>query len=130
MTEEKKKSIMVIDDTKPIRILLLKTFEKKYEMLLEEKGIEALETIRDRQDDIDLIILDYEMPKLNGYQLLKLIRNINKNIPVIILSSSLDKEKIRKLRLLGVKKFLAKQVNLKRLADEIKEYLSKKEDKS
>ncbi len=126
MTEEKKKTIMIIDDTKPIRVLLLKTFENKYNMLLEDKGIEALKTIRDKQDEIDLLILDYEMPKLNGYQLLKLIRNINKNIPVIMLSSSLDEKRIKKLRKLGVKKFLAKQVNLKRLGREIEEYLENK----
>ena len=103
--KSKRKSIMVIDDTKPMRILLLKAFEKKYEMYLEEKGIEALETLREYEDKIDLIICDYEMPKLDGYKLVRLIRNINKTIPVIMLSSALDEARISKLRKLGVKKF-------------------------
>ena len=121
--EEKRKGILMVDDTKPIRVLVLKTFEKKYKIFLEEKGIEALRTLRDYEDEINLIILDFEMPKLNGYQLLKMIRNVNDKIPVIMMSASLNEERVRKIRKLNVDEFLAKPVNVNRLKEVIRKYL-------
>lgn len=126
MSEEKvpdKKTILVIDDTRPIRILIWKTLEKKFNVYSEEKGSEALQTLRDHEGKMDLIILDYEMPEMNGDILYSHIQKINPNIPVIVLSGSLDEKRVSRLHTLGIKHFLAKPVNLKRLKDVITKIL-------
>lgn len=126
MNEEKapeKKIILVIDDTRPIRILIWKTLEKNFNVLPEEKGSDALQTLRDHEGNIDLIIMDYEMPEMNGDILYSHIQKINPNIPVIVLSGSLDERRVSRLHTLGIKHFLAKPVNLKRLKDIISKIL-------
>ena len=116
----RKKSVMVIDDTKPIRILIWKTLDKEFNVLLEDKASEALETISVRGHDIDLIILDYEMPEMNGDVLYAHIHKIIPDVPVIVLSASLTKDRIERFRVLGIKSFLSKPVNISRLRAEIK----------
>ena len=118
-----KKRIMVIDDTKPIRILFLKTFEKKYEIWLEERGREALVTYKELDQEIDLLIVDYDMPELNGYQVIRLFRRLSKDLPVIVVSGRLMEYRIEKLRKLGVTEFLAKPVSLNLLRDAINELI-------
>ena len=119
-----KKRLLVLDDTKPIRILILKSFEKKYEVFLESDGREALDTLRKTEPPMDVMILDYDMPKLNGYQVLRLLRRTHPDLPVIMLSGSLDERRVRKVRKLGVTAFLVKSVNLGRLRDEIERTLA------
>ena len=120
---EPKKRILVVDDTKPIRILILKTFQKEYEIYLEADGQEALETVRESDREMDLVILDHDMPKLNGYQFLRLLRRLDPKVPVIMVSGSLDEKRLRKVRAAGVTNFLAKPVNLKRLREAIERIL-------
>jgi len=115
----RKKRIMVLDDTKPIRILILKSFEKEYDVFLESDGQEALKTVREANPGIDLIILDFDMPKLNGYQFYRLLRRIDETVPVIMVSGSLDERRLQKMRRAGVKTMIAKPVNLRRLREEI-----------
>ena len=76
--------LLIIDDEKPIRDVIKEYAEnEKYEVEEAENGIEALEKV---SEDIDLIILDIMMPKMDGNSFLKEVRKKYK-IPVIILSA-------------------------------------------
>ncbi len=118
-----KLNILIVDDTKPIRILLLKKLEKDYNCILAESPPGAIKILEEFEYNVALIITDYEMPKMNGYEFLKAIRPKAKHIPVIMLSSALNEDRIRELFNLGVKKFIAKPVNLNRLLEEMKKLL-------
>jgi len=120
MTDKKK--LMIVDDTKTIRLLLLKKFEKKYDCILCQNGKEALEILKEEKD-IDLIILDYMMPEMDGLQTLKLTRVFNKDVPVFFLSAALNYDRIMELKKLNVAKFFAKPVNINRLAEEVEKLL-------
>ena len=77
--------LLIVDDEKLIRDVIKEYAEnEKYEIIEAENGIEALEKMK--EEDIDLIILDVMMPKMDGNTFLKEIRN-QYNIPVIILSA-------------------------------------------
>ena len=117
------KKILIIDDTKPIRILLLKKFEKKYECILCRSGKEGIQFLNETDEEISLIILDYMMPVMDGLQTMKLIRVFNKEVPVFILSSTLNRERIVELKKLGASKFFAKPVHINRLVSEVKKLL-------
>ncbi len=90
--------ILIADDEAEIRDLLHLYLEKDgYEVIEAADGAQALSTLQDaalRNESIDLVILDIMMPGIDGYRVLRNIRE-NSNIPVIMLSAkSGDEDKI------------------------------------
>lgn len=85
--------ILVADDEPEIRDVLRLYLEKDgYEVTEAADGVEAMKILKDEK--IDLVILDIMMPGLDGYRVLRNIREDN-NVPVIILSAkSTDSDKI------------------------------------
>ena len=69
-----KKTILIADDSRMIRNLLSKNLETDYTIFAEENGMEAVKTFGANQDCIDVVVLDYEMPELDGYKTLQVIR--------------------------------------------------------
>ena len=77
--------ILIADDEPEIRDLLRLYLEnEKYEVVEAANGVEALRLIDVEKPD--LIMLDIMMPQMDGYQVLKHIREDN-NVPVIIISA-------------------------------------------
>ena len=85
---------------------ILKMFFKN--VLVANDGNEALEIYQNQK--IDVIMLDYVMPNLDGYQTAKIIREVNKKIPIIILSAYTDKEKLLNVIELNLIKYLEKPI--------------------
>ena len=85
---------------------ILKMFFK--EVHIANDGNEALEIYQNNK--IDVIMLDYVMPNLDGYQTAKLIREINKKIPIILVSAYTDKEKLLNAIELNLIKYLEKPI--------------------
>ena len=71
-------------------------------------GNEALEIYQNNK--IDVLMLDYVMPNLDGYQTARIIREINKKIPIIIVSAYTDKEKLLNAIELNLIKYLEKPI--------------------
>lgn len=71
-------------------------------------GNEALEFYQNNK--IDVLMLDYVMPNLDGYQTAKIIREFNKKIPIIIASAYTDKEKLLNAIELNLIKYLEKPI--------------------
>lgn len=101
--------ILIAEDDKDIIELLRLYLEKDgYELILATNGEEAFQKLL--QNKISLAILDIMMPKMNGYELTKKIREISK-IPILILSArNQDSEKILGLDL-GADDYLTKPFN-------------------
>lgn len=102
-------TILVADDEKEIRELLRLYLEKDgYHVLEAKDGRAALSVLE--QEEVDMALLDIMMPELDGYKVLKKIRE-NSNIPVMILSAkNQDTDKILGLDL-GADDYLAKPFN-------------------
>lgn len=83
--------ILVVDDEMRMR-KLVKDFlvKKEYEVFEAEDGIQALEVFYDNQD-IDLIICDIMMPRLDGMELLETIRR-ESDVPVIMLTAKSEEK--------------------------------------
>lgn len=80
------KKVLVVDDTKNIRMLLTTCLEiEGYEIITAANGYEALEIIQNT--NIDIIFLDIKMPELSGTEVLRKIRSIGINTPVIIMTA-------------------------------------------
>lgn len=110
--------ILVVDDEKLIREVIKEyLLKEKYEVVEAENGQEAIDACN--TNDIDLIILDIMMPKMDGYTAYKEIRQ-NKRIPTIILSArSEEYDKLLGFDL-GIDDFLAKPFSPKELVARVK----------
>jgi two-component system response regulator (stage 0 sporulation protein F) len=118
--------ILVVDDEEEIAKLLEEFLNKKgYRVITALGGQKAIEVIK-RQECIDLMILDLKMPAVNGVDVLQELRRLNKQIPVIILSGSLDLQNFiddfKKLNY-NEKNILYKPLDLFELLKVIKNYL-------
>lgn len=81
------KTILVVDDSPTVRKLIAGKLEKcGHEVFCSSDGVEAMERLEDLRPD--LILLDITMPRMDGYQVCKLIRSndATKDVPVIMIS--------------------------------------------
>lgn len=104
------RTILVVDDAISLRQTISLTLQKAgYNILQAQNGIEALEQLQ-RHPEIQLIVSDLEMPRMNGFELLSNVRqhpSISKK-PVIVLTSR-SSEKHRKLaEALGANAYMTK----------------------
>ena len=80
------KKVLVLDDTKNIRILLTKCLELEgYEVLAASDGQQALDLFKFHK--FDLAFIDIKMPNMSGTEVIKRIREAGINTPVIIITA-------------------------------------------
>lgn len=89
------KRILVVDDNEEVLKLLKKDLEfLGYEVLTEKNSINALEIFKEDHDKFDLVLTDYMMPDLKGYELAERIKKIKSNMPIILMTGHMDVDKI------------------------------------
>ncbi len=111
-------NVLIVDDEKGIRDVIKEycLFEN-YSVLEAENGMQAIELVNN--NDIDIIILDIMMPKMDGYTTLKEIRKTSK-VPVLMLSArSEEYNKLLSFEL-GVDDYVTKPFSPKELIARIK----------
>ena len=115
--------ILIVDDEELIRNVVKEYSQlEKYEVLEAEDGIEAIEIVKN--NDIDLIIMDRMMPKLDGFSAYKQIKEI-KNIPIIMLSArSEEYDKLMGFDL-GIDDYVTKPFSPKELMARVKAVLKR-----
>ena len=104
--------LLVVDDNKVNRILLARGLEGEGHVVeTAENGRQALQKLRD--GTFDLVLLDIEMPEMNGYQVLEACLQDDelRNIPLIMTSSLDEIESVVKCVQLGAEDYLNKPVN-------------------
>lgn len=116
-----KETILIVDDEKEIRDLIeIYLKNEGYKTLKAINGLEALEVLE--KDNVDLIILDIMMPKMDGIQACMKIRE-EKNMPIIMLSAkSQDMDKINGL-ITGADDYMTKPFNPLELMARVKSQL-------
>lgn len=119
------KKVLIVDDTKNIRTLLTTCLELYgYETVIAKNGQEALEIIKNKR--IDLAFLDIKMPEISGTEVLRKIRAMNIDIPVIIMTAFGTVKNAVECTRMGAVEYLQKPFT----ADRIKSVLSELEEKS
>lgn len=108
--------VLLVDDDAPLREVLQEALQEAgFRVVTAADGVEALELLR-RGDPYDVLLLDDEMPRLGGRQLLALLRAAGSRIPVVLCSGSLDLDEDQRRRL-GVGPVLRKPFPLASLAE-------------
>ena len=104
--------LLVVDDNKVNRLLLTHNLEQQgHSVAVAENGKQALEMLR--TGNFDLVLLDIEMPEMDGYQVLEacLQDTILRDIPIIMTSSLDELDSVVKCIEMGAEDYLTKPLN-------------------
>ncbi|MFS4481671.1 response regulator [Hyunsoonleella sp. 2307UL5-6] len=147
------KTLNVIDEPPKEKPILLNKFDYRFNILVAEDNIMNQKVIKFLLEqhgaqctfvtngldavnlykviNYDMIFMDIYMPKINGYEATKIIKNsdkfANNNIPIIAISASAFEEDITKAMDAGVDEFLAKPIDNKKLTAILKKFAPKSE---
>ncbi len=119
--------LLIIDDNKVMRLLLARGLEQQgHSVTMAESGRRGLELLR--TEHFDIVLLDIEMPEMNGYQVLEAIRSerVLREIPVIITSSLDEIDGVARCISMGAEDYLFKPLNPILLRARINSSLEKK----
>ncbi len=118
------KKIVIVDDEPNIVMTLEYTFKKQdFEVYIARDGSEALDILESVVPDV--IMLDVMMPKVDGYQTLKSIKENDrlKDTKVVFLTAKNKASDIEKGLKLGADKYLTKPFSVKKIVSEINELI-------
>ena len=113
-----KLNLLYVEDNPEARestILILEEFFNN--IIIAVNGEDGFEKFEENQNNINLIITDINMPKLNGLEMIKKIRELNKIIPILVLSAHDDSNFFTKSIKLGVEGYLLKPIDIDQFMD-------------
>jgi DNA-binding response OmpR family regulator len=127
MAEEqfKNRKILVVDDEeRMVRFIRLNLEHDGFQVLEAYKGAQAIQKVRDTIPD--LILLDVMLPDLDGFEVLKMLREIN-NVPVIMLTAKAEEDDRIKGLELGADDYITKPFSPRELTSRVKAVLRRVE---
>lgn len=123
-----KPQILIVDDSEMNRAMLAEILGADYRILEAENGQQCLDRLNDYAGDIALVLLDINMPQMDGFEVLK-VMNTNhsiEDVPVIMISSEDSEETIRKAYEFGASDYVNRpfdaRVVYRRVSNTIKLY--------
>ena len=119
-------NILIADDEQRMR-KLVKDFlaVKNYKIIEAEDGEQALSLFQENKNKINLVLLDVMMPKLDGWSVLRQIRQIDKNVPVVMLTARAEEQDELFGFELGVDEYITKPFSPKVLVARIEAILKR-----
>ena len=126
---DQKKKVLVVDDSDFILTMMQELLSTNYEVITATSGLSAFRSITLNRPD--LILLDYEMPVCKGSQILEMIRSEDEfaDIPVIFLTSRVDKESVKRVVELKPQGYLSKSLSPELIKKEVERFFEKSEIK-
>ena len=103
------KTVLVVDDSDMMRRLVIKNLKNcNGDITVHEArdGLHALDKFKDNQ--IDIIVTDWNMPNMNGLELITEVRKLNKEVPIVMVTTEGSVEKVKQAVLAGANNYIAK----------------------
>lgn len=100
--------VLLADDSGTMRKIIIRSLNAAgvTDVIEAADGLEAFE--RFQQQPVDLVLTDWNMPGQSGLELLKAIRDVNKSIPVILITTEAEKCRVLEAVQAGVSDYLVK----------------------
>lgn len=123
--KKRKKKLLVVDDSNFVLQAMRELLSEDYEVITAKSGLSAFRGIT--LDKPNLVLLDYSMPVCDGRQVLEMIRAEKEfiDIPVIFLTSRVDKESVKKAIALKPEGYLSKSLSPEAIKRQIDQYFEK-----
>ena len=116
-------SILIVDDSLPMRSVIKRTLKAagygKSEIIEAANGKEALALMKNNW--IDMVLTDYNMPVMNGLELIKALKkdDLSKEIPVVVISTEGNESKIKEFMDCGAAGYISKPFTAEAIRDVI-----------
>ncbi|MFQ5453311.1 MAG: sigma-54-dependent transcriptional regulator [Candidatus Zixiibacteriota bacterium] len=113
------KNILLVDDDKDLSLSLAKLFDPdKFRIALLEDGLDVGKYVSEHRD-VDLVMLDVNLPSLSGLDVLKQIKQINDELPVIVISGFVSTENAIEVMREGAFEYLTKPFEIEKLLETV-----------
>ena len=110
-----RKRILVVDDDNMNLMRTKMILGEEYVVILAESGMDALEKLKNESEKVDMVLLDIDMPGMNGIETFEHMKDFAADIPVIFLTASgLEEDVVSAIRL-GAVNYLKKPFRPKEL---------------
>ena len=120
----KKYKVLIVDDIYENRSLLVQMVNHLgFNTCQAENGLMAIDQLHNEQPDI--ILMDIQMPRMNGYEAIEEIRSddINPNIPIVLISANVFEEEQEKALECGANAFIGKPIQESEIINALKKFL-------
>ena len=125
---DRRLSVLVVDDVEDNRKFLEKYLSKEgqYRAVFAKNGVEAIAAFKNQP--ISLILMDIEMPVMDGYTAVRIIRKLERfpSVPIIAMTAHEGPEKIQRFMETGCTDYIRKPMKGRKLLSVLHKYLNKK----
>ena len=117
--------ILLVDDSRTIRNIQKNVLKQlgHTDILEAEDGVKALEVYG--QGPLDLILVDWNMPNMDGLTLIRKIRETDKSIPLIMCTTEAEKTRVLEAVKAGVNNYIVKPFTVESLGEKIEQTMAK-----
>jgi DNA-binding NtrC family response regulator len=119
------KKVLILDDEQDILNTLQRYFNRKnkVEIIIYSNPTQAVEAIK--QNNFDLLLTDIMMPEMNGVEVLKTVKEVKPNLPVIMMTAYSTIDRILECEKLGADDYVTKPfISLKDVESKVLDFLS------
>jgi two-component system, chemotaxis family, chemotaxis protein CheY len=118
--------ILIVDDSQIMRKIITGALKKHgiKDIVEASDGLEAVQMVS-RDNDIGLILMDWNMPTMNGLDAVKKIRTDGKKTPIVMVTTESEKEKVIEAIKTGANDYLVKPFNPKDIQAKLEKFLQK-----
>ncbi|HEX7585793.1 MAG TPA: response regulator [Prolixibacteraceae bacterium] len=118
------KTILIAEDNEPSNIYFEAALRKtKANLLWAKNGVDTVEIVKEN-DSIDLILMDINMPKMDGIEATKIIKSLYPGIIIVVQTAFILSGEERLCQDAGCDEFITKPIRLRYLLDTINRYLA------
>ncbi len=117
-------SILVVDDSQIMRKIISQAIAKvgKYNIIEAADGSEAVETML-KDDTVELVLMDWNMPVMTGIDAVKKIRMNQKKTPIVMVTTEAEKDRVLEAIKSGANDYLAKPFGPKDIQAKLSKFL-------
>ena len=116
--------LLIVDDEDFVTLLAQRVLtDEGYRVIVANNGFRALDIYRKMGDQIDLVILDFTMPVMDGAEVFNELRLLNPDVAVVLSSGFTEQEKLRWMLSKGLRGFVPKPYTQQKLLSQIRSVL-------
>ena len=118
------KTVLIVEDNETSNIYFEAALRKTQAVLIwARNGLDAVEIVKNN-NQVDLILMDINMPKLDGIEATRIIKGINPEIVIVVQTAFILSGEERMCQEAGCDEFITKPIRLKYLLDTLNRYLA------
>ena len=118
------KTVLIVEDNETSNIYFEAALRKTKAVLIwARNGLDAVEIVKNN-NQVDLILMDINMPKLDGIEATRIIKGINPEIVIVVQTAFILSGEERMCQEAGCDEFITKPIRLKYLLDTLNRYLA------